>query len=219
MAGTPPPAAELGFAADGLTAGAAEGDAARRALAALAGTAAAVAPGRQVPTLPYGRPELLLIAAQLNASASVATLFVERRRATEMIVSALRDAAAALERDQPAAALVSLGTARVPLALLQAWSERPPLLDYWITIAGNLLDAARGIATATIARDPVAVQAAAARYSAASKAARGADNALAVSIAEEGSAVTNPPLQRLAMAASEAVALRSALQPLVHPGS
>jgi len=219
VAGSLPPAPELALAADRLTAGAATADAVRHALATLAGTAASVAPGREVATLPYGGPELLLIAAQLNVSAPAATLFVERRHASEAVVSALGDAAAALDRDQPAAALASLDAAAAPLALLQDWRDRPPLLGYWMTIAGDLLDAARGIATATIAGNPAAQQAAAARYAAASKTARGADNALAVTIAEEGSAVTSIPLRRLAMAVREAVDLRPALQTLMHPGS
>ncbi len=219
VAGTLPPALELTLAAETLTAGADAADGVRHALAALVGTAASVAPGREVPTLAYGGPELLLIAAQLNASAPAATLFVERRHATEAVVSALADAAAALERDQPSEALRSLDAAVVPLALLQDWHDRPPLLGYWMTIVGSLLDAARGIATATIAGNPAAVEAAAARYAAASKTARGADNALAVSIAEEGSAVTSIPLRRLAKAAGEAFGLRSALQKLTHLGS
>jgi hypothetical protein len=216
VAGVRAPAPELAAAADQLTAGADTADAVRRALAALAGTAASVTPGREVPALPYSGPELLLMAAQLNASAQAATLFVERRHAAEAVVSALGDAVAALERDQPAAALRSLDAATAPLALLEGWHDRPALLGYWMTIAGNLLDAARGIATATIDGNPSALQAAAARYAAASTTARGADNALAVSIAEEGSAVSSIPLRRLAVAAGEAIDLRSALRTLTH---
>jgi hypothetical protein len=219
VAGDLAPAPELTSAAAQLRAGADTADAVRRALAALAGTAASVAPGREVPALPYSGPELLLMAAQLNVSAQAATLFVERRHASEAVVSALGDAVAALERDQPAAALRSLDTATAPLALLEDWHDRPALVGYWMTIAGNLLDAARGIATATIDGDPSAAQAAAARYAAASKTARGADNALAVSIAEEGSSISSIPLRRLAVAAGEAVDLRSALRGLMHPGS
>lgn len=219
VAGTDAPAPALADAAERLVAAAAEVEALRKALAALAGTAAAVDPRAMVPSLGFDKPELLLIATQLRASAEAATIFVERRHATETIVQALADALAALDRDQPSRALDSLDGAKAPVALLEAWTERPPLLRYWMTISGDLLSAAGQIAAATLARDPTAVAAAAARYAEAAKAARGADNALNLTLAEEGSAVSSTPLRRLAAAAGQAADLHAALQPLVHPGS
>jgi hypothetical protein len=173
----------------------------------------------QMPPLGYDTPELLLIATQLRASAEAATIFVERRHATQLIVRALADALAALDGDQPSEALDRLAGARAPMSLLDAWAERPPLLRYWMTIIGDLLEAAGQIATATVDRDPPAIAAAAARYAEAAKAARGADNALNLSLAEEGSAVSGTPLRRLAVAAGQAADLQAALQRLVHPGS
>jgi hypothetical protein len=202
VAGDRPPAPELQAAADALGKGSETADAAHRAVAALAGMASAIAPDRPVPALPYGSPDLLAMAAGLRTSADAAALFVERRHATETIVGALADAVSALDRDLPAAAVVSLDGATAPLALLDDWVERPPLLGYWMKVIHQLVDAARGIATATLQGDPVAQKAAAERYGKAAEAARGADNALAVSLAEEGGAVSVVQLQRLAAAAS-----------------
>ncbi|MEO8251372.1 MAG: hypothetical protein ABI578_02735 [Chloroflexota bacterium] len=219
VAGDADPAAELILAAERLAADSTTADAARRSLAALAGTTAAIAPGTAVPALDYNTPGLLVIATQLRASAEAATVFVARRHATETIIGALGRALAALDRDLPASALEGLDTATAPMQLLEAWEGRPQLMQYWMTTSGRLLEAARGIATATLAGDPANVKAAAARYAEAAKLAQGADNALAVSLSEEGAAVSGTPLRRLAVAASEAKDLRAALQPLVHGGS
>lgn len=219
VAGESPPAPELVGAADRLVAGAGTADVARRALLVVAGTAAAVAPDRLAVSLSYTGADLLVVAAQLRAGAEAATAFVERRHATEAIVRSLGEAAAALDGDDPAAALRALDTASEPLALIDAWHDRPPLLGYWMTIVGDLLDAARGIATATIDGDAEAVAAAAARYAKAAQTARGADNALALSLSEEGSAVSGTALRRLAVAAGEAADAGVGLQQFLHPAS
>jgi hypothetical protein len=219
VAGDLPPAPELMSAAEGLAGGAGTADAARRALVALAGTAASVAPGKEMPALSYTGPDLLLISAQLHSSAEAATVFVARRHATAAIVSALADAAAALDGNQPAGAIAALDRATAPLALLDEWQDRPPLFRYWMTVIGDLLDAARGIATAAIAGDQSGLAAAAQHYAAAAAAARGADNALAVTLSEGGSAVSEVALRRLAAAAREVVDLRAALAPLLRRGS
>ncbi len=216
VAGDSPPAADLVAAADRLVTGAGTADAARRALLEVAGMAASVTPGQDIPTLSYSGPDLLVIAAQLRAGADAATTFVERRHAAEAIVTSLGEAAAALDGNDPTAALRALDAAKVPFALIGAWHDRPPLLGYWVTIVGDLLDGARGIANATIDGDPQAVAAAAARYAEAARTARGADNALAVSLSEEGAAVTGTALRRLAVAAGEAADAGDALQRFLH---
>jgi hypothetical protein len=133
------------------------------------------------------------------------------------VVEALGAGVAALDASQPELALDRLDAAVAPLALLEDWSDRPPLLRYWMTIIGRLLDAAREIAVAAIDGDAVAVAAAAVRYREAGALAGGADNALAVALAEEASAVTATPLQRLAALAGEAADLRAELGPWLHP--
>lgn len=206
------PAPELTSAADLIAGASDEAEAARRRLLALAGIAAAVRPAATVPGLSYGGTELELIAAQLQSSATAATLFVERRHATQAVVDALAAALAALERDDPSAALDSLAQAHAPLALLEAWKERPPLFRYWMMISADLLDAARDIATATLSGDPAAVKTAGERYAKAAEAARGADNALALTLSEEGAAISATPLRRLAAVVDEADDARAAMR-------
>lgn len=218
VAGDRPPAPELSAAADVLASGAGKADAAHRGVQALIEMASAIAPGAHLPALSLTGPNLLLIASGLRSSADAATLFVERRDATVAIVGALGDALGALKGNLPATALASLDRTTAPLALLRAWAERPRLLDYWIQVTGELIHAARDIAEATIARDPVAQKAAGERYAKAGEAARGADNALAVTLSEEGGAVSATQLQQLAAAAATVDEERGALQPLTVPG-
>ena len=213
------PAPELTSAADLLAGSSDEADAARRALVALEGVAASVEPRAHVPLLSYGGTELELIAAQLRTSAEAATLFVDRRHATQAVVEALAAALAALERGDPAAALTSLDQADAPLALLQDWENRPPLLRYWMGVSDDLIGAARDIATATLDDDPASIAAAGRRYAEAAERARGADNALALTLSEEGSGVSGTPLRRLAALADEASDARAGLAPLLRAGS
>jgi hypothetical protein len=219
VAGDRPPAPELSAAADALAGGAGQADAGHRAIQALAEMALAIAPGAHIPSLSLTGPDLLLIASGLRSSADAATLFVERRDATGTIVGGLRDALEALKGNLPAAAIVSLDRTMAPFALLRAWAPRPGLLDYWMQVTGELIAAARDIAEATIARDPAAQKAAGERYAKAGEAARGADNALAVTLSEEGAAVSATPLQRLAAAAATVDQERGAIQPLTVPRS
>lgn len=219
VSGDRPPAPDLQAAADALVQGSGTADAAQRAVAALAGMASAIVPERTVPPLSLGGPDLLVIASGLRSGADAATRFAERRRATETILGALGEAISALDRDLPASAIVSLDTATAPLALLNSWVEQPPLFRYWMKVTQEFLDAARGIATATLAGDPVAQKDAAERYAKAAEAARGADNALAVSLTEEGGAVSVIQLQRLAAAASAVADERAAVQSLAGSGS
>jgi hypothetical protein len=213
------PAPELTSAADLLAGSSDEAEAARQALVALEGVAASVEPGAKVPLLSYGGTDLQLIAAQLRTSAAAATLFVDRRHATQAVVEALAAALAALERNDPASALTSLDQADAPLALLQEWENRPPLLRYWMGVSADLIGAARDIATATLDDDPAALASAGRRYADAAERARGADNALALTLSEEGSGVSATPLRRLAALADEASDARAGLPPLLRAGS
>ncbi len=213
------PAPELTSAADLLAGASDEADAARRGLLALQGIAAAIQPAVTVPFLSFGGTDLELIAGQLQSSAAAAALFVQRRDATQAVVDALAEALAALERDDPTGALASLEAAGAPLGLLEDWEERPPLLDYWLMISGDLLDAAHDIAIATLNDDPAAVKAAGERYAAAAELARGADNAVALTLSEEGAAISATPLRRLAAVADEADEARSGLVPALPEAS
>jgi hypothetical protein len=213
------PAPELTSAADLLAGSSDSAETARRALVALQGVAASVEPGAQVPLLSYGGTDLQLIAAQLRTSAGAATTFVERRHATQAVVEALAGALAALEGDDPASALESLDQADAPLALLQDWEDRPPLLRYWMGVSADLIDAARDIARARLDGDQAAIAAAGRRYAEAAARALGADNALALTLSEEGSGVSATPLRRLAALADEASDARAGLAPMLRAGS
>jgi hypothetical protein len=217
VAGVRPPAPELKAAASVLEEGSSRADSAHRAVEAFAVLAACIEPSRTVQGLPLSGHDLLLMASGLRSSADAATLFVEWRNATATIVGALGEAVASLDADRPADAITSLDRTIAPLALLDAWVERPPLLRYWMQVTGELIDAARDIADATLAADPAAQKAAAARYGKAAEAARGADNALAVTLSEEGDAVSVIQLQRLAAAASAVADARARL--VAVPGS
>jgi len=135
------------------------------------------------------------------------------------VVDALAAALAALERSDPSAALDSLATADAPFSLLDAWVERPPLLRYWMMISSDLLDAAGDIARATLSDDAAALKAAGERYATAAEAARGADNALALSLSEAGAAISATPLRRLAAVADEVDEARSELPNVLQPGT
>jgi hypothetical protein len=88
-----------------------------------------------------------------------------------------------------------------------------------MTISADLLDAAGDIARATISDDPAAVEAAGERYAKAAESARGADSALALTLSEEGAAITATPLRRLAALADEADDARSGLAQVRQAGS
>jgi hypothetical protein len=153
--------------------------------------------------------EVASIAVQLRASASAAEPFVERRWATDATLAALSDALAALDGDDPEAALDALAEADAQIELVAAWEEPPPSLGYWLQTTGELLTAARAIADATLANDPAAAAAAVGAYRAAAATVRDADRALALAIAEAGSALAVVPMRRLADALAEVTALRA----------
>ena len=210
------PAAELTRAADLLAGAGGDADAARQALDALAGISAAIDPGLTIPALSHGAADLEQMAGQMRAGAVAATLFVERRHATEEVVDALAAGLTALDRDDPTTALAALDGANAPLVFLGEWEQRPPLFGYWMMVSRDLVEAASDIARATLAGDEAAVRAAGERYAEAADRARGADNALAVALSEAGSAISATPLRRLAAVADEVDDARGRIQPLLR---
>ena len=120
--------------------------------------------------------------------------------------------AGALEGDDPRGALAELDRAEEALDTIRDWEEPPTVLPFWLDTTGELLSAARRIATASLAGDADAVARAAARYTRAADDANRADTALAIAIAESGSSLASTPLQLLADALEAAAAQRQALQ-------
>lgn len=216
VSGDDAPEPALTEAATLLEAARTDARAAATTASSLAGTlacarpaAAALPPNGVVPD------RLASIATQLRASASSGAEFVERRWATEATLAALADALAALDRNDPRAALSALDDADAALRQIVDWEKRPPSLGYWLQTTAELLAAARGIADAAIARDPAAAAVAAAAYRAAADKAVDADRSRELAMAEAGSAITVVPLQRLAASLAELVALRAALAAIV----
>jgi len=216
VAGDDPPAPPLIAAADRLDGGMQIADAAQSAVGILRGTAAAVDPGLSLPPYGVNRSALVSIGRQLRAAAEAASSFVERRHATDAVLAALSDAVAALDRDQPQAALDSLARATAPLQLVRDWPIPPITLALWLTTATDLLDAVHAMASAALAGDPAAAQAAAAEYAKAADAARRADVSLALALSEGGAAVTATPLRRLADGLADLSALREAVAALLE---
>jgi hypothetical protein len=214
-AGEVPPAAEFEAAALEVEQASSAADALGRALRDLAGTVASVAPGANVPRAPAASSDLRIVAAQLRAAGDAATEFFERRQATTAVNEALGRAVEALRDDDPDAALDRLAEGDPALALLVAWEQPPETFGFWLATIGELYSAAREIAAATIAGDAEAVTRAAARYGAAAESARGADNALALALAEGASAATINAQRRVADLLDEAISTRAAIAPLM----
>lgn len=175
----------------------------RGTLACARPDAAQLAGGGAVPDQAVG------IAVQLRASAGEAEPFVERRWAAEATLGALSDALAALDDDDAVTALAALADAEAQLEVVAAWEEPPPSLGYWVETTRQLLTAARAIADATLAGDPAAAAAAGEAYRAAATRAIDADRALALAMAETGSALAVVPMRRLADELAELIALRA----------
>ena len=193
---------------------AAASDEAARATAAAArvnGTLAAVSP--QHDSLPAGPTSALLpgIATQFSAAAEAADPFVARRQATAATLEALGDALAALEDDDPRAALDALDRAEEALDAVRDWEEPPSVLPFWLDPTAELITAAQRIAVASLEGDARAVERAADRYARAAAEAHRADTALAIAIAESGSSLASTPLRLLADALEAATTQRQAL--------
>ncbi len=218
MSGTDPPAPLLQAAADRLEKGLATVDAAQEAMATLAGVAAATDPTLHVPDLAANGFALTSIVSQLRAAADAATVFVERRKAADAVLGALQDAIAALGRHDPHTTLDRVDDARASLAILTAWQQAPAALIVWLSTTGDLVDATAAIAAATISGDRRALATAASEYDDASAAARQADSALAIAMAEGGSATTSVPLRGMAGLLASAGEVRASLAGLLaHP--
>jgi hypothetical protein len=216
VSGEDPPDPALNEAATLLEHALADATAAAAAASVLRGTLACARP--DTPAFPVdgvvaGR--LVGIATQLRASAAAAAPFVDRRWATETTLAGLSNALAALDANDPRRALAALDEADAALQHVAAWDEPPPSLGFWLQTTAELLAGARGIADAALAGDPAAAAIAAEAYRVAADKAVDADRALALAMAEAGSAITVVPLRRLADALAELATLRATVGVLV----
>jgi len=202
--GSDPAGPPLEAAADTLESGSGRGTDAIEAVAALAATLQSARPDMSPPQLALAPAELLGIASQLRESAQAAVPFVERRLAAQATLESLATAIVALTANRPDDATAAIASARDARAIVAAWREPPPELAVWLNTTGAMLSTAQQIADALAAGDAAAANAAGEAYRLAAEQAAGADRALALSIAEVGSGMTNTPLRRLA-GASQAV--------------
>ena len=200
VARSDPAGPPLEAAADTLESGSGRGSDAIEAVAALAATLQSARPDMSPPQLTLAPAELLGIASQLRQSAEAAVPFVERRLAAQATLESLATAIVALTANRPDDATAAIASAREARDTVAAWREPPPELAVWLNTTGAMLSAGQQIADALAAGDAAAAHAAGQAYRLAAEQAAVADRALALSIAEVGSGITNTPLRRLARA-------------------
>ncbi|HET6380821.1 MAG TPA: hypothetical protein VFH63_07265 [candidate division Zixibacteria bacterium] len=209
--GDEPPSSVYLEAARAAEAAAGPASEAATAVAGLRAVWPAVDPA--APGLPDGvtAVDLLGIGSQLREAAPAADAFVELRLAAGRTLAALDDALAALDADDPGAALAALEDAERARQRVAAWDEPPVVLSVWLDTTGRVIAAAREITAATVAGDAERAERAVAAYRKAVEGARQADIALALAISETGAGLAATPLRRLADAAAAIVAQRAAV--------
>ena len=157
--------------------------------------------GRPAPSRLALEPgQLAGIGAQLATSVDAADGFWSMRRATAATLDSLQNAFAAVDARDPDRALTAISAAEMSLATVRAWPGNLLTLPFWTKATGDLLAALRSLAIALRDHDVAGARAAEARYRSAAASAHQADVALAVAIAEGGSAVSDTPLAAAALA-------------------
>ena len=166
----------------------------------LAANLAAARLPAQTPTLTLKPGQLSGIGAQLDDSAGAADVFWSMRRATVTTLARLADAFAAADARDPSRALAAIEAAETSLDQVRSWPGNLLTLPIWTQATADLLAALRSLAVALRDHDLAAARAAEAKYRSAAADAHRADLALAVAIAEGGSAVSDRPLAATALA-------------------
>jgi hypothetical protein len=195
------------FAAAGSRMAAAEAALARahRAVARVAGSLAIASPASAAdgPNLLLRAGQLAATGAQLTTVGAAADAFVSMRRATEATLVQLAAALATLTAGDATAALVALDAADTQLASVRAWPGQLQTLSIWADTTEQLLSALRALAKATIAHDVTAARAAERAYQRAADDGHRADQALAIALAEGGSAISSGAMRSAADALAE----------------
>ncbi len=198
VAGDGVPGQHFTAAADALAGGDQLVAQARAVLGAVAGQLAILQPTATPPTLDLALGGVQSVAGQLADAADAADSFRAMRDASQACLTDLGTALAALDHDDPVAALAALDLADAQRAAVETWPGTIATLPIWIDTTGRLLSAARRIAVATRDGNASARAIAATDYASAAADARQADLALAIAVAEGGSAVSATPLRALA---------------------
>ncbi|HEY7737696.1 MAG TPA: hypothetical protein VIC63_01495 [Candidatus Limnocylindria bacterium] len=211
LSGTDDPAESLNLAAAAFEAAATPVDAAQDPLAALGWTLRALDPTTTPPSLDLTGADLLAIGAQWRAAAIPLSAQADLRHAAEDTLDSLGEALAALDADDPEAALAALDEAEASLNEVRAFSADLTTLPFWIGTVDALIDATEAIALAAQAGDPVALAEAQAAYDAAADDAEAADRALTIALGEAVTETTAPANASSAAALRAVMATREAL--------
>lgn len=211
LAGDGDPVVLMDAAAVSFEAAAAPVDEAQVLLDALGWTLFALDPQAPPPTLELVGADLLAIGAQWRATALPLSALADLRRAAEATLTSLEDALAALEGDDPAAALEAVAEAEAWLEEVRPTEGDVTTLPFWVDTVDALLAATADIAHAVQAGDAEALAAAQAAYAAAAADAARADQALAIALGEATADVTGPASASSAAALRAVEATRAAL--------
>jgi hypothetical protein len=201
-------------AATAFEAAAAPVDAAQVALDALRWTLLALDPEAPPPTLDLSGADLSAVGAQWRATALPLSALTDVRQAAEATLAALDDALAALDDNDPAAALDALSEAEASFDVVRASEGELSTLPVWVDTVEALLDAAAHIARAAQAGDAEALVEAQAAFEAAAEGATRADRALTIALGEAAAEITGPASAASAQALRAVGATRAALASL-----
>jgi hypothetical protein len=189
---------------------------AHSAMDELSWTLRALDPDTPPPSLAPGPAELVDLGARWRATGLPLAAQADLRRAAEATLGALGSGLAALDRDDPEAALAALADAEAALDVVReaAATSAATTLPFWIATVDALLDAATDVATAAQAGDAEALAAAQARYEAAAEDAERADQALTIALGEAASGITASPSAMSADLLREVAEARAAVAAL-----
>ena len=219
VAGEMQPGPALAAAAQRVDAARPVAERADDAVRALLGTAAAAGSSDAPEALQDATPAALAgVAGQLRGTTDAADEFSQNRREAEAVVVAFGEALAAMDRDDPRAAVDAIERAAGHLEAVATWETEAglPTLGFWLETMNALLDASRRAAQAALAGDREAAAAAVRDWEAAAEDAHRADLALGIALAEGGNLVAAAPLRRLAAALSEVDEAEGHVASLVH---
>ena len=214
LTGPDDPAVALSAAADGYESAADPVGRAQAALADLGWTLRALAPETEPPALDLQPDDVLDLSAQWRAAAPPSSALADTRRQCEATIDALNDALAALEANDPHAALGHVDRAEASLEIVRPVADDLSTLPYWVDTVGALLDATRGIADAALAGDEAALAEAQAAYEEAAVNAHRADQALTIALGEAAARITGPASASSAEAQRAVAATRDQLAAL-----
>ena len=192
LSGADDPSVAMTAAANDLEATADALDGARADLDRLAWTLRAVDQDVHPPSLDLTAEQLRSLSAQWRAAALPSSSLADLRRHSDETLAELDDALAALDADDPDAAVAALDRADAALDAIRPSADDMPTLPVWIDTVDQLIRATRAIAAAAAARDPEALARAQAVYEAVATNAHRADQALTIALGEAASQATGP---------------------------